>query len=339
MTPQQHQRQEEEKAKAARKKEEALIRDAEKRRALTPTDKTIPEGIDKLIVGDGVQQYKRLRDVERKLDSIMMRKYLDMKDEAEGWPAFGLRNTRRKKLRIWISNSVENQPWQGGSLEESAFDFNMGVEATYRVKIEGKVIEEKDEEEDADDANDQNGNEDKMDTSENEPANAGGKADEVTSRNGPLSLTQPSQKRTKMSHFFNRITIDFERDKNLQPEGMTQIEWVKPQSNVPLSQPASDFDSLEFERKSDENINITINFFWLETPSRERFLLDKPLSNLLDTDVADRTSIVAGIWEYTKAMGLQHDENRRQINCDERMKAVRSLPPLNPMFKAKINLS
>ena len=324
MTPQQHQKIQEDQQKEKRAQE----KEKERIKSMTPTDKNMPNGVDDLIVGDGVQQYKRLRDVERRLDSVMMRKYLDMKDEAEGWPAFGSYNTKRKKMRIWISNTVENQPWQGGSLEESAFDFNMGVEATYKVKIEGKIFEEGDDNDvDENDAAGQDGDNDKMDTTGNEPAANGDKAAEPTSEIPPLRLTQAQQKRTKMSHFFNRITIDFERDKNLQPEGMTQIEWVKPQSNVPLSQPASDFDSLEFERKSDENINVTVNLYWTETPSRERFLLDKPLSDLLDTEAADRTSIVAGIWEYTKAMGLQHDENRRQINCDERMKAVSLTSP------------
>jgi len=51
-----------------------------KMRAKKPTDKTMPEGVEDCIVGDGVQKYRELRDVERRLDAVMMRKRLDIQD-------------------------------------------------------------------------------------------------------------------------------------------------------------------------------------------------------------------------------------------------------------------
>jgi SWI/SNF-related matrix-associated actin-dependent regulator of chromatin subfamily D len=54
--------------------------DLAKRRSRKPTDKNIPEGVEECIIGDGVQGYRELRDVERKLDAAMMRKRLDIQD-------------------------------------------------------------------------------------------------------------------------------------------------------------------------------------------------------------------------------------------------------------------
>lgn len=282
-----------------------------KRRSEKPTDKNIPDGIEDLIIGDGVQQYKKLREVERKLDAVMMRKKLDQQDP--------LHNAVRKysTLRIWISNTVENQPWQGSQMDDNAFDFNMGVEATYRVKIEGRLIEEEDEdnnsEKDSDDGEDVPVEKDGMDT----------KQDSEDATITPSKKPPGSRQRTKLSHFFKSITVDFDRNKNLQPDGTTQIEWKKPPQapGNPTLPNVADFDCLEFERKGDENINCTINLYTDEIP--ERYQLSKELSAVLDTSEDDRASVVMGIWEYIKAMELAQDDDKRMIQCDDRLKAVR----------------
>lgn len=54
--------------------------DRAKLRSRKPTDKNMPEGVEECIIGDGVQQYRELRDLERRLDSTMMRKRLDIGD-------------------------------------------------------------------------------------------------------------------------------------------------------------------------------------------------------------------------------------------------------------------
>lgn len=305
---------------AKRNAEQAAIA---KRRSEKPTDKSMPEGIEDLIVGDGVQQYKRMRELERKLDAVMMRKRLDQQDL--------LHNATKKysTLLVWVSNTVENQPWQGRDLDENAFDFTSGVEATYRVKIEGRVVED----DDADDASEKGSDDEDEEKSDGDPMEY----------DGALTTEAPKQpairQRTKLSHFFKAITVDFDRNKNLQPDGTTQVEWKKPQ--VPLNAvvlpPQADFDCLEFERKSDENINCMINLYPDEVP--ERYTLSKELASILDTNEDDRASVIMGIWEYVKAMGLQQDEEKRSIQCDDRLKAV-SLPlPVLPLSRTTTNTS
>lgn len=51
-----------------------------KLRSQKPTDKNLPEGVEDCIIGDGVQRYRELRELERRLDATMMRKRLDIQE-------------------------------------------------------------------------------------------------------------------------------------------------------------------------------------------------------------------------------------------------------------------
>jgi len=53
-------------------------RELAKRRARKPTDKTIPESLEKLV--PNVKLYNELRDLERRYDATIMRKRLDIQD-------------------------------------------------------------------------------------------------------------------------------------------------------------------------------------------------------------------------------------------------------------------
>ena len=278
-------------------------KEAAKRRAKRPTDKNIPEGVEDVIIGEGVQQYRDLREVERRLDALMMRKRLDLQEPRPQ----SLERTRT--LRIWISNTAENQPWQGRGLDENAFDFNSGIEGTYKVKIEARLLESED-----------------RDTFEND--DVAEEEDTGVSQDGQQSSAKkakkaPKQPRQKLSHFFKQITIDYDRSKNLQPEGLSQIEWKKPSfpPNITKLPASADFDCLEFERKGDENINCTINLHRDERP--ERFALSKALSDIVDFEEGTRDAIIMGLWEYIRVMKLQTNEDKRLIQCDDRLRKVR----------------
>lgn len=274
----------------------ALEHQLAQRRAKKPHDRNMPDGVEEFIVGNGVQEYKSLREVERKLDYTMMRKRLDIHDSVT-------RNGKRfRTMRIWISNTAQNQPWQATALDENAFDFSAAEDGTYRVKIEGRILDD-DEHLLGDEASEDN---------ESSAKATGSDAD--------AKPVQPSRKR--FSHFFKNVTIDFDKFKGQAQDSMNQIEWRRPQADGP----GAEFDMLEFERKADENMNITINLTRDENP--ERFQLSPPLAEVLDTNEEDRAGIVLGIWDYVRAMGLQEDEEKRAIRCDDRLRAVREIPML-----------
>lgn len=261
-----------------------------RRQSKKPTDRDIPDHVANYVVGDGVKRYKELRDAERRLDATMMRKRLDVNDNLQR------RYTRREgTLRVWISNTAEGQPWQviedgSGMNEDGTFEFGENSQATFRVKIEGRLLDDPD------------ANEDEQFTPENRP---------------------------KLSHFFKAVTIDFDRPPSLQPDGYSSIEWRKPQPNIANYDPnaaENNFDALEFERKSDENMNITINL--IRDERNERYRLSPALADLLDTEEEDKAGAVQGIWQYCRAMGLQEDEDRRSIVCDEPLRRVRAPPSI-----------
>ncbi|KAK3721706.1 SWI/SNF and RSC complex subunit Ssr3 [Vermiconidia calcicola] len=264
--------------------------DLARRQSRKPTDREVPDEVADVIVGDGVDRYKKLRDGERRLDAVMMRKRLDISDNLQR------QYTRREGiLRVWVSNTADGQPWQVaedggvGFGEDGTFDFGENSQATFRVKIEGRLLPDSTCE---------------KDSTEEE------KAEDKT-------------RRPRLSHFFKSITIDFDRNPALQPDGYSSIEWRKPmpgsQNYDPNGSEVS-FDTLEFERKSDENINVTINL--VRDVKTERFKLSPLLAEILDTEEEDRAGAVQGIWEYCRAMGLQEDEDRRSIVCDEPLRKL-----------------
>ena len=301
----QHSAQQAQYATGQRTTAQVMDTDPASRKSRQPTDRNMPDGVEQLIVGDGVQQYQRLRDLERRLDAIMMRKRLDMQDPMHQY------SKRYRTLRISISNTVENQPWQGQTLDENTFDFNTGEEATYRVKIEGKLLDDDEDEGSEKDS-------DEEDNDQAAPKGEDGDAMEEASE-------EPSKpgSRTKFSHFFKAITVDFDRGRlGITADTPTAIEWKKPAitSQSATLPPGADFDCLEFERKGDENINCIINLYRDEDP--ERFLLSPQLADLLDTEADDRASIMMKLWDYVKATGLQQDDEKRRFTCDDRLRAV-----------------
>ena len=52
------------------------------------------------------------------------------------------------------------------------------------------------------------------------------------------------------------------------------------------------------------------------------FACSEPLSNLLDCSKSSRPQVVKGIWGHIKRNKLQNPDNKREIICDERLKAV-----------------
>ncbi|KAF2258164.1 SWI-SNF complex subunit [Lojkania enalia] len=280
----------------AQQRAEQERREKMRRIAMNPTDKNIPDGVEEVCIGDGVARYKQLRDVERTLDATMMRKKLEISDSVHH-----SRARRYGTMRIWISNTAENQPWQSSGMDVEAFDFESGTSATYRVKIQGRLIDDgddlglgdEDEEQKHPDVMEEDGTEQKE--------------------------KEPASKLKVFSQCFSSIIIDFDRAKSLQPDNFTQIEWKRPEAANPGSKEAN-FSQLEFERKGDENINITVNLQRLHVPDRYR--LSKPLAELLDTDEEDRAGVMMGIWEYARSHHLQQEDDERKFTCDAKLRAI-----------------
>lgn len=233
---------------------------------------------------------------------------------------------RYKTLRIWITNTVEDQFWQTNGLNVDSFDFSSNLEASYRVKIEGRLLDDDDDEVETgkDDAPNPADDADKMDT------------DSPAKSKQPKAIAAKPGQRHRFSHFFKALTVDFDRSKLAaaaggRPAGMdASVEWKKP-DRAPAAPGAAlpamaDFDEFTFKRNGEENTNITINLFRHEDP--ERFELSPELADVVDLREATRQEAVVGMWEYIKLMNLQEDEEKRNFRCDEVLRKV--LPPSSP---------
>lgn len=64
----------------------------------------------------------------------------------------------------------------------------------------------------------------------------------------------------------------------------------------------------------------------MATKSNSAFMKPKDLSPELEAVVGKgpmpRSEVVKGLWKYIKANGLQDSKNKRQINADDKLKAV-----------------
>lgn len=179
-----------------------------------------------------------------------------------------------------------------------SFDFSANLESSYRVKIEGRLLDD-DEDEDKDDKDDN-----KIDKSTETRLASAKRAD-----------------RSRFSHFFKAMTVDFDRSKS-RAAADAIVEWKKPDktaagSNLPA---AADFDELTFKRNGDENTNITIKLYRHEEP--ERFTLSPALAEIVDMQEATRAEVIMGIWDYIKVMKLQEEEEKRNFRCDELLRRV-----------------
>ncbi|KAI9737542.1 MAG: SWI/SNF complex component snf12 [Cirrosporium novae-zelandiae] len=274
--------------------------DEARRRARRPVDKTIPDGVEGVVIGDGVKQYRQLRDMERELDMAMIRKRMDLDEDRR-------REDRRvRTMRIWISNTADNQPWQDGNVE---IGDELQRHGSARVRIEGRLLPEED-----DDV------EDSENESEGEKQEDGDEMDHDHTPSAAAKSTTP-QLPSKLSHFFKSITITYERPPSVLAPLPDPIVWKKPTtpSATHTLPAAADFDVLEFERDGDENVPITISLERDDWP--ERFQLSSALAELLDMQTASSKEAVEGVMDYIKVMGLLDDE-KNTVRCDSQLKAI-----------------
>jgi len=66
------------------------------------------------------------------------------------------------------------------------------------------------------------------------------------------------------------------------------------------------------------------------------FSLSEPLSNLLHCPTSSRPQAVKGIWDYIKLNNLQNPDNRREIICNEPLRAVFGVGKINMFAMNKL---
>ncbi len=253
---------------------------------------------------------------------------------------------RFKTIRIWVSNTVENQLWQtgGNGVNVDSFDFSTTAEASYRVKIEGRLLD--DDEDDGDEPN--NGESKDAKVKDEGAAGAASSGDAMDMDSGEqaaskaVAAAKPKPPRYQFTQFFRAMTVEFNTKKPAAapapqngapgappvPEAAIDpkpVEWKRPdrppppQPGMPPA-PVPEFDELSFKRPGDVNVNVTINLFRHEEP--ERYELDEILADIVDMKEATRAEAVMGLFEYIRLQNLQEDEEKRNFRCDDILRRV-----------------
>jgi len=236
-----------------------------------------------------------------------------------------LSEQRYKTLRIWISNTAENQMWQKTEASNGSFDFHANAEPSWRVTMLGKLLDDEDDEDDEAAGDGQEGHSSKpteamgeqMDTEQ-------GVTSPTSAPKAPAGADKPPQSAYQFSHFFKALKVEFERPPRAVGGGELGVEWKKPERIPPgggSGGEAVNWDEFAFRRSGDENANIIINLWRHEEP--ERFELTPVLAEIVDEHETTRHGAVLGVYDYIKFMGLQEDDEKRNFRCDELLKKVR----------------
>lgn len=100
-----------------------------------PADRSLSRNFDAVV--PEVQVFRDLVEAERRIDATFGRKHLDLQDSVT-------RALKKKeKLRVFVSNSVSDQPWQNVSRMDAgnSFDFgDMGSQGSWTLRIEGRLL-------------------------------------------------------------------------------------------------------------------------------------------------------------------------------------------------------
>ncbi|KAI1309507.1 SWI SNF, matrix associated, actin dependent regulator of chromatin, sub d, member 1 [Mortierella claussenii] len=123
----------------------------------------------------------------------------------------------------------------------------------------------------------------------------------------------------KFSSFFRSVMIELDRDSNLYPNG-NFVEWHK-------SANQADVDGFEIKRHGDENVKVRVILHVDNSP--ERFKLSPELADVLAIDMETRPGIMMALWQYIKFHQLQDPEDKRNINCDQKLAALFNQPKIS----------
>jgi chromatin remodeling complex protein RSC6 len=204
---------------------------------------------------------------------------------------------------------VEDQIWQGNGLNVDAFDFTPNLDASFRVKIQGRLLDD-----------------DSVDGDQEKKSAEGADADETmagtdTPKEGEIGRpTQGATPKYRFSHYLKSLVVEFDSSRFRNGAEMN-VEWKKGDAGKGHGpSAASDFDELMFKRTGDENTNITIKLLRHELP--ERYKLSPELADVVDMKEATQHEAVMGLWEYIRLSGLQEDEEKRNFRCDDLLRKV-----------------
>lgn len=253
--------------------------------------------------------YKKLMEMEERLDLAIMRKQQDIKETLKS-QFF----SEKRVFRLYIFNTYRSQPDTPGVTSEDV--------ASWSLRIQGHLLQR----------SEQSNPERNDNASEPDIRVAGvpglsttpGTARAASSAQmpgvpGSYQTTEPASvligPPPKCSDVFNRVIVEL--DKQLYPEN-NMIEWKRKDS-----EPSS--NGFEISRAGSKEFTAKIYLYVDHKP--EQFRVSWPLSRLIGVKKETKKNIFVGVWQYVKKNRLQCVDDRTTVRLNPGLKTL--LGPVN----------
>ncbi len=242
----------------------------------------------------------------------------------------------KRTLRIFLSNTAANQPWQKAEAEQRESGAAAGEEGEKTEADKAKEAAEADK-----------------DAAKRTDADVpswtlrieGRLLDpSFRSRAGMSETVRAQQSRigaTKFSNLVKTCVVEIQRDQQLYPDGSNIVEWNRPTptaaplppgyppgSEPPLTASADvALDGFEIKRKGSVPVKVRLALYLAHSP--QRFALAPELASLLDIQEETRAGVISALWAYIKERRLLDEKDRRVVRCDAALQAIFRTPSVN----------
>nr|XP_018260323.1 uncharacterized protein I303_07241 [Kwoniella dejecticola CBS 10117]OBR82481.1 hypothetical protein I303_07241 [Kwoniella dejecticola CBS 10117] len=225
--------------------------------------------------------FTELIKLEQKLDWTILRKKAEIND------TFGKPTRVKRTLRVYISNTAHDQPWQKS---ESQAEANAASAPNAESAENANSSEEK--------------NETGVDV--NTGKGIAGWVMKIEGRLLDFGNTRLDRTKRKFSTFLKSVIVEFDnREAPTFPEGNI-VEWHAQNTTPPL-------DGFEILRRGDQNVNARIIIHLSHSP--DRFKVLQPLADLISIKEGTRSEIINGVWKLIKVVGAQDRDDGTVIKA------------------------
>ncbi|WWC73727.1 uncharacterized protein I206_107699 [Kwoniella pini CBS 10737] len=247
--------------------------------------------------------FTELLKLEQKLDWTLLRKKAEIND------TLGKPTRVKRTLRIFISNTAHDQPWQKPQSQSSSEQTPSTNAPAETAEDATASIEEK-KETDGDVTMNESAQppvkeETKVETlDEGVDVNTGkgiaGWVMKIEGRLLDVGNTRLDRTKRKFSTFLKSVIVEFDnREAPTFPEGNI-VEWHAQNVTPPL-------DGFEILRRGDQNVNARIIIHLNHSP--DRFKVLQPLADLISIKEGTRSEIINGVWKLIKVCGAQDKDD------------------------------
>ncbi|WVQ79223.1 hypothetical protein IAT38_001319 [Cryptococcus sp. DSM 104549] len=244
--------------------------------------------------------FNELLKIEQKLDWTLMRKKAELND------ALGKTTRVKRTLRVYVSHTAHDQPWQKEEAAAAA-----GLVADGAAPAEGAAAGVEGAAPGADVAmadvaapTTATAAETKNVSGEVDVNSGKGVAGWILKVEGRLldsGNVRLDKTKRKFSAFIKSAIVEFDRrDAPTFPEGNI-VEWHASTS------PGPPLDGFEILRRGDLNVQTRIILHVAHYP--DRFKVLEPLASLLEISEGTRSEVLSSLWKYVKVVGAQDKED------------------------------